>query len=238
MNPIVITGCSYSSIHPYSKFLENDYNVINLANEGQSNDKILKDVYDYINKTKCTDTIFICQLTYLHRIGFYHNSIGEWVDYQPQCLYPKPKIKDGKVDFLFSNEIAGLNNSGNYDSNITSELNSFYKTYLKYIYHDEFNFNSLIYQVDLLSSFVNQSNNKILFIYWPEILNDIQKSLLKDRKFFNIDGEYSMLKWSVSENMIGEDSHLSEIGSFNFSLKLKQNYIRFLENYFFQKKFV
>jgi hypothetical protein len=43
--------------------------------------------------------------------------------------------------------------------------------------------------------------------------------------FFNIEEEYSMLNWSIKNNMIGDDSHLSEYGNETFanilSLKIK-----------------
>ena len=65
--------------------------------------------------------------------------------------------------------------------------------------------------VDDLTKLVEDTNNKILYLFWPHTIVD--KSCLEDRNFFNINGEYSILKWSVENNLINpKDSHLNKKG--------------------------
>jgi hypothetical protein len=78
-----------------------------------------------------------------------------------------------------------------------------------YVYDDEEHFKHLLYNVDTLKSYVESTGNKIIFLYWPYIKND--KELVK-RNFFNVDNEYSMLKWSIKNNLVLPDTHLNNNG--------------------------
>ena len=40
---------------------------------------------------------------------------------------------------------------------------------------------------------------------------------VKKRDFFNIDDEYSMLKWSTKNDLVDHTSHLNKIGHITFS---------------------
>ena len=41
-----------------------------------------------------------------------------------------------------------------------------------------------MFNLDLLISFIEKTNNKILFVYWPDIKNEYQKIELQKRNFF------------------------------------------------------
>ena len=45
----------------------------------------------------------------------------------------------------------------------------------------------------------------------------VVKRLTKKRDFFNIDDEYSMLKWSTKNDLVDHTSHLNKIGHITFS---------------------
>ena len=223
---IVISGCSYSAINSYGNHLKSDYDVKNTSVNGQSNDIILRKIYDIINLGNIPPTMFICQLTYLHRIGFFHSSLNRWIDYQPNYINVRPVINNNKVEFNYSDDV-GYFNSGKdkkedyIDDFLRNNLSNMYSSYLKYVHDDTDKFNELIYKIDCLTEYVKSKNHKILYIYWPEIINSNHNDILSKRNFLNINGNFSMLNWSTINNYIEPDSHLSENGSIEFSKTLK-----------------
>jgi hypothetical protein len=52
--------------------------------------------------------------------------------------------------------------------------------------------------------------------------------MLSKRNFLNINGNFSMLNWSTVNNYIGNDSHLSENGSLEFSKILKNILVKMI----------
>lgn len=211
-NSIIVSGCSYSNVNKYSSILEQkNLSVVNLAFNGQSNEIIMKKIYDYIKKYNSKNSLFICQLTYLHRIGFYHEVEKKWLDYQPRSFNNMPYLdENGEVMFEFNKKDTHFNKSS---LNLyLDDLQKFYQTYLEYIFDEEYEFSHLMYKVDLLKSFVKETGNDILFIYWPNIKKN-QIDDCKSRDFFHFNNEYSMLKWTTEKEIVMGDSHLSKDGS-------------------------
>jgi hypothetical protein len=225
-NKIIVSGCSYSNVNEYSQFLEKKEYVINISANGQSNDIIIKKIYDYINEKKCKDCLFICQLTYLHRIGFYHSVFKRWLSYQPMSINDIPFIDDKtnkvKPFYTFINTMMN-DKSLNKFTPFYSELNKMYQTYLKYVFDEDIEFFNLMYQIDLLKSFVKETENEVIFLYWPEIENENHLKELQKRNFFHIKKNYSMLNWTIHNKVHGVDSHLSKDGAKIFSNFIKQH---------------
>lgn len=230
---IIVSGCSYShtSKTPYPFFLnrKEGYDVENIAYSGQSNDSILKKIYDYIINHNISESLFICQLTYLHRIGWYHSVNSMWMDYQPEFINKIPTFINNELNFEYHNTktiISSNTQQIELNTNDYDTLKKMYQTWLSRVYDDSETFKYLLYKIDTLESFIKNTNNKVIFLYWPDIQNEYQLEELQKRNFFNIDGEYSMLNWSLKNNMIGNDSHLSEYGNETFaniiSVKLKE----------------
>ena len=96
------------------------------------------------------------------------------------------------------------------------------------VYDDDGSFDYMLYKIDTLETYVEKSDNKIIFLYWPEVQNEYQLNELKCRNFLNIDGEYSILKWSVKNKMIGNDSHLSTYGCNEFANILNSELEKYL----------
>ena len=220
MKKIVVSGCSYST--EYQFYLTEKYklNVTKLALPGQSNDSITRKIYDYILNEKCQDTLFICQLTWLHRIGFYHDVTNGWLDYQPNFinLTPKYSEENNKLEIKYHKDSIKVNQKIKISEEYYNELENMYKTYLKLVHNEKEAFNNLLFKVDSLESFVKKSGNDILFIYWPLLNHETEKTELQKRKFYNIEGEYSMLNWSTINNKNTQiDSHLSGYGVRVFS---------------------
>jgi hypothetical protein len=234
-NKIIVSGCSYSA-WGYPLYLKEKYklDVESLAISGQSNYSIIRKIYDYITNEDCKNTIFICQLTWLHRIGFYHDITNCWLDYQPNFINLIPKYFDqpNKLEMKYHNENVKVNEIIKINKDEYKELENMYKTYLKYVHNESETFVNLLYKIDTLESFVEKTGNKILFIYWPLIDNEIQIKAFKNRNFFNIDGEYSMLNWSTKNKMLTKiDSHLSNYGHIHFSEILQKYLITNLKDY-------
>ena len=228
MNKIITSGCSYSTntgSTPYSIILGNSSNDVYVENKawpGQSNQSILRQIRNDIN-SGITDTTFICQLTPLHRLSIYCNRNNDYIDFSPTFTTLSPVIKDGNIQFDidFNNPDQGTlrgigtyGATGQHDVGLSDdeykELWNFYKIYLNYSYDDDTAFYNLIEMVDDMQRLVDITNNKILFLFWPNTISDIEE--LKKRNFINFDGEYSLLNWSVSKNILDGTSHLSQLG--------------------------
>lgn len=229
---IIVTGCSYSQKSgvrmPYPNLLNElpNYSVTNLAWPGQSNDTIIRNVKEEIRKG-VTNTLFICQLTHLHRISKFCNVNKKWLDFQPAIVNPQPIIKDDKVEFeikFFTDEekrppyganggtVSIYGASSQSDLKFTNELYlkllEWYETYLVYLYDEEHEFYELHHKIDELTSQIKNSGNEILYLYWPDTIYNTD--IFKKNNFLSIDGDYSMMKWSVKNNLTQKnDSHLT-----------------------------
>lgn len=225
MKNIIVSGCSYSQNcgHiPYPELIKKrtTSSVTNLAWPGQGNDSIIRIIKEQIEQG-AKDTLFICQLSYLHRISLFCNANQKWTDFQPNFINEKPQVKDGNIIYEFNTDIkhnkggigtfkAAKEIETGFTEEEYRELMKWYETYLKIIYDENHRFESLIKDIDSLNYSVENSGNKIIYLYWSHEIVDIDE--LKKRNFFNIDGEYSMLKWSIDNEMISDDSHLNDKG--------------------------
>ena len=149
---------------------------MNLSWPGQGNDSIIRIIKEQI-QNGVTDTLFICQLSYLHRLSMFCNVNQKWTDFQPSFLNQKPEMVDGNVEFNFNIDIkhnmAGIGTfkaTEAYQTGFTEEeyreLMQWYETYMTLIYDEEHRFNSLMESIDTLNYSVGRSGNKILYIYW------------------------------------------------------------------------
>lgn len=248
MNNVIVTGCSYSQLsgvdiaYPGIIHKTTNLNVSNLAWPGQSNDTIIRNVKEQIREG-VSDTLFICQLTHLHRVSHYCTLNKKWLDFQPAFVNTQPTIKDDKVIFevkLYNDKekrpSLGRGNTGSVgvygaakwrDSelpeNILGDLLDWYETYLTHLYDEENTFYQLHHMVDELTKQVKDSGNDIIYLYWPDVNYD--SSLFEKNNFLSIGGEYSMLKWSLQKELtLKEDSHLSIDGQIEISKEIC-NYI-------------
>lgn len=229
MSKFLFGGCSYFSGNPS---VSSDFKELLIKNNedcwvhactapGQSNTSILKRIYETLNEFFFTDSTIFCQLTYLHRIGFYHDYTNCWIDYQPEFINPLPQKMDSNVLTMDYNIEFGKNKLQTYGNNllfdskdIEKELKKWYENYLTYIHNDYSAFEFLIYQVDLLTSYVKEKNCNILFLYWPLINDQRMIDEMSKRNFFSLDNNYSMLDYTTKNNLINNiDSHLSPTGT-------------------------
>ena len=226
---VLVSGCSYSTYAgfatSYSDILKkHDYSVYNMAWCGASNESIINRIYECIKNNNVTDSLVICQLTYTHRIGWYHSFAKRWIDYQPKYIQTIPRydVENDSVKFDVSMEETFMEGGNNpIPKDVTLDqykiLTKMYKTWLEYVYDEDEMFNYLLYKIDTLKTYVDSTGNKIEFIYWPDLQNKKQLEEIKKRDFFNIDDEYSMLKWSTKNDLVDHTSHLNKIGHITFS---------------------
>jgi len=224
MTNIIVTGCSYSQIsgvkEAYPNMLGSSPNlkVSNLAWPGQSNDTIIRNVKEQI-RGGITDTLFICQLTHLHRVSHYCTLNKKWLDFQPSIVNIEPNIKDDKVSFEIETHGKALvsvygaqqwKDTG-LDKEEMIKLFKWYEFYLTHLYDEENTFHELTHKINELTKQIKDSGNDILYLYWPDISYD--DSLFLNNNFLSIDGEYSMLKWSIKNKLTQQkDTHLTVDG--------------------------
>jgi len=227
INKIIVSGCSYSEQTPYSDYIDTDIEIKNISVSGQSNDSIIKKIYDYITIFDSNRNYYICQLTYLHRWGFYHQCAQRWLDYQPNMVNKIRQLTDGvQIDTVVDIDNTFFNrNMEEVSENIVtfdewSDLQKMYQSYLKYAFDETTTFHKLMMQVDMLKEYVKSKGSEIIFIYWPEIVNTPTKAwelsnleYLQSHNFFNIGGNYSMLDHTIRHNLTIEDTHLNEAGA-------------------------
>ena len=239
---ILFTGCSYFSGTPSVTYVfdsllkkENiDSQIISACSPGNSNTTIIKNVYDLINEYNVTDSIVFCQLTHLHRIGFFHDIIDNWVDYQPEWFTSKPKLNEITKSLEFNYKIEQFENKlQTYGTNsifpskdIENKLRDAYTSYLTFVYNELETFKYLMYKVDLLSSYCLTKNCKIFFLYWPLIKSESQINELSKRSFISIENNFSILDYTTKNNLINkDDSHLS-LDGLDFMSKILYNYVK------------
>lgn len=225
---IVVAGCSYSCEHnqisvrapgskTYPELLK--YKTNNISISGNSNDASIRQIYNYVTENNTTNKLFIFQITYLHRIGGYFSFSKHWINLQPMSIhYDIKKLKSiGKVKPKACNtNFKTLNkhdlHEWGYDSYYINKINDFYTLWTEIKYDEIREFNDLIFKIDLLKSFLEQRDNKLLCIFWPPIKDEYIK-YFKKNNFFNIQGEYSMYDWSgKSKSKTEDDSHLTTGG--------------------------
>ena len=228
-NKVIISGCSYSAhtgtCIPYGDNLKRyGYDVYNMVWSGASNESIIKKIYDCVEKNNVTNSLILCQLTYTHRIGWYHSFVNRWIDYQPKYIQtiPEYNIENDSVKFEVSIDETFMQGGygaipiGMSQQSFTT-LTNMYKTWLEYVYDEDEMFNYLLYKIDTLKAYVDITGNKIEFMYWPDIKNEKQLEEIKKRNFLNVNNEYSMLKWSTKNNLLDGTSHLNRDGHIIFS---------------------
>jgi hypothetical protein len=244
MNNVIVTGCSYSTqagipiSYPIVIKGTTDLNVSNLAWPGQSNDTIIRNVKEKIREG-VSDTLFICQLTHLHRVSHYCTINKKWLDFQPAIVNVNPTIKDDKVQFEVKSYKEGETKPNNHidfhgaigiygarkweDVNLASkerlDLLEWYEFYLTHIYDEENTFYELHHKINELTKQVKDSGNDILYIYWPDVQYDY--SFFTKNNFLSINGEYSMLKWSIQKRLTQQnDTHLTREGVLEMSKEI------------------
>ena len=243
---IILAGCSYtintwSDVEPltppytFGGFLQHKYNlnVDHIAVSGNSNDASIKQIYDYVKDNEVKDSIIVFQVTHLHRIGGEFNFLDKWINLQPQILDDETFTLDSiNTHEIENSEIVGtdymnlpdIDEWPTMDSYTRNKIIEYYKLWLQLRYDDFNEFKELLFKIDLLKGYLSQSNNKLLLIYWPDIYPKYQDSL-KEYNFFKIDEEYSMLRWSKKNNVIGKDTHLIKEGHELLSDKLYNHII-------------
>jgi hypothetical protein len=230
---IILAGCSYtintwsdgeplSPPYTFGGFLQHKYNlnVDHIAVSGNSNEASIKQIYNYIKDNDVKDSTIIFQVTHLHRIGGEFNFLNKWINLQPQILDDETftlddinthEIKDSEIVATDYMNLPDVDEWPELDSYTRNKIIEYYKLWLQLRYDDFHQFKDLLFKIDLLKAYLSQFNNKLLLIYWPDV-NSTYKDSLKEYNFLKIDGEYSMLRWSKKNNVIGKDTHLIKVG--------------------------
>jgi hypothetical protein len=244
-------GAPFEIPYTFGGFLHHNHNlnVEHIAVSGNSNDASIRQVYDFVKNNNIKDSTVVFQTTHLHRIGGHFNFTDDWINLQPRVLESKTSNKLENESFTLDNfntyevgddEIYGtqlnLKNLDKYknlsddyfwksgDSSLKKKVIEYYQLWLQFKYDDFIEFKELMFKLDLLKGYLSQFNNQMVLIYWPDIYPKYIP-YLEERNFFNINREYSMMRWSKINNVIGDDTHLKLEGHKLLSKELYEHLI-------------
>jgi hypothetical protein len=221
---LVIFGCSHSVYFSHTlsdNFLEGFDKFIPKGRSGNSNAKIIHDVYDFINSNEFnidTDVLSI-QYTYTNRF------------WSPNIL-PKSEYSFHTLDYggpIFKENPSFLRN----------DLKKMYETYLTYFWDYNLHFDYLVQKIDLLKSYLDSKNIKYVFYSWTDggntdewkQVSGLTKTKDEDKLSYEnfdklgcikIDGFRFIEPWAVKNNLLDETLHLTEEGNILFSKFLRK----------------
>ena len=160
---IILFGCSFSHdlIHEGFDRVEHNYDVIDkFTYGGNSNQRIVEDVYNYINSDEYTDTdILNIQWSYNNRLWVPSNLINSHLSFH------------------------GLQNSAIVDKNrgYTKYLSKFYELFIGLFYDNELFFKEQLKQIDLLRTYMDSKNVKY-FQYLHSVNSHFHETSFNDGK--------------------------------------------------------
>jgi hypothetical protein len=218
---LILFGCSHTATS-LNKSFDTNYDVVSYAFNGNSNQKIFDDVYQFLNSHKYReDDILIIQYTYTNRLWWPH--------------------KMGGREFSFHS--FDIENSGIYHCNefAAEELVNMYSTYIKYFWNYDTALQTHLMNIDLLKSYLHQ--NHVKFIHWmysdggnTEEWNHGFDKFWEDKdmddvfsklNLFNIDGEYRIQKWAKNNNFVDNSDHIGDGGNKILANKLTNEILTF-----------
>ena len=160
---IILFGCSFSYDLKESGFdlVEHNYNIIDkFTYGGNSNQRIVEDVYNYINSDEYTDTdILNIQWSYNNRL---------WV---PSNLIDSHFSFHGLQDGLIFNSNEGY----------AKYLRKFYQLFIGLFYDNELFFKEQLKQIDLLRTYMDSKNIKY-FQYLHSVNSHFHETSINDGK--------------------------------------------------------
>jgi hypothetical protein len=211
MNRIVFFGCSHTNrlFHELS-LNENKETFLDFSVSGNSNAKIMWDVYQFIKSNDYnpqTDILSI-QYTYTNRW---------WV------LNHLPRNEASFHSFK-----TNIGIYGDLPKSIETELNTFYQTYIKYFWNYDTSLQSHIMEIEKLKAFLDVNNVKYIHWAWTDggntdewNTNKIFKNndgidsevLFKNLGCEEIDGHYLIRKVGDKNNFLMDCDHFNHNGN-------------------------
>lgn len=217
---IIPFGCShmagivhYLEENGYNELLYSNPNHTTTAYGGNSNHKIINDIYEYVNSTDFNKNVILyIQYTYTNRL---------WL----------PSKLNNPFTSFHSFQLEGC---GVYFSNKFAqyELLNFYETYIKYFWDYESHLKELFKKINLLESFLKEKNIKFIQTFftfgghspeWNNLFEKKEHSLdnfkleeyLKNISYTKINGFESVtdyvkfLDMDVNDKYLKDNQHLS-----------------------------
>ena len=215
---LILFGCSHTATSLNKSFDSEQYEIISYAFPGNANQKIFHDVYQFLNSSDYLPTdILIIQYTYTNRLWWPHKLDGE------EFSFHSFDVENSPIYYL--NKFA------------SKELLEMYSTYIKYFWNYDTAFQSHQMNIDLLKTYLeHKSVNYLHWMYtdggnteeWNHGFDKFWESKNMDDVFsklnlFNIDGEYRIQKWALTNNFVDESDHIGTEGNFELAKKISEN---------------
>jgi hypothetical protein len=213
-NQLLFFGCSFTAIESsdtgvefenYRFKLSNDtsLNQLSKAENGNSNQHIIDDMYSLSNKVTHLNDVFVIQYTFFDRFGI------------------RADIKDDKF--------VSLCKTSKPDDFIENIQIDFYNDWLKYFYSKPGSIIDFEKEVNLISNWLRTSKIKFVSVGFDENMDSFSKYFYESNNFVKFDETYSMYKQAINKklriyDLIPEngniDYHLNEEGHTYLSDKI------------------
>lgn len=200
-------GCSHTDLL-YNFYFKDIPSCTHHSSGGNSNNKIIDDVYNFIESDYKEGDVVVIQYTYTNRW---------WV---PNNL---PSNQFGFHSFDTSHAPIYTTNP----SFMKDDLLKFYELYITYFWDYEPALNHLLKNISLLKGYLESKNVKYVHYLWTDTGHDVEwkrNSIIKDTtsidstskyndlNLMSIDGEYHIMEYAIKQGWLNpqEDSHIPD----------------------------
>jgi len=216
---VVFFGCSHTvNFFPilYNNFLSDSTKFIHKSQSGNSNSKIIYDVYEFVNSNEFNSETDILSIQYTYTNRFWNPNILPKSQYSFHTLsYDGPIFKENP-DFM------------------RYELKHMYEVYIKYYWDYYLYFKDLIQKIDLLKSYLDSKKIKYVHYAWTDGGNSDEWNTIRGvekikkepadllgrfRKMncLSIDRFDFISHWAEKNKLLKECGHLNDEGNLLFT---------------------
>lgn len=142
---IIIFGCSFSNHHLKGKFKKMGYTCIDKSMGGNSNYKIINDVYNFVKNDYQKGDVLLIQYSFISRFWHPNNLLND---------------EYGFHSMAFNSPIYYNNKS------FQDDLKKFYELYLKLFFNKEKTLEYHLMKIDMLKSFLESNDIKFIHYMW------------------------------------------------------------------------
>lgn len=203
---IHLFGCSHTKVL-YSTHLKNVDVFKNHSVEGNSNQKIISDVYKFVNSKSFNleSDVLVIQYTYTNR--WWRENI---------LPFPNAGFHSLSLDSPIYNEEV--------NKSYSSELLSFYETFLKFFWDYELSLREHIMNIELLKSFLDLKKVKYIHYMFSDGCNNDELNYISKSTNFNdneidntlnnlglmkVENNFIIEQWAKNNNYLDSTNHIS-----------------------------
>ncbi len=213
-------GCSYScwrqDFHTgFVDIIAKTYNcpLENWSSPGNSNEEIIFGFNKKFFGNEIFDSLILFQTTHTIRTAYWEKRLKDLVSVK----LTSNTLDEEEYTFLQTNDVL---KTGDGSFIFEEDQKDYFEQYFSKFYDESYEYKKLVYNLHHIQSSAINKNNKIIFLYFDNIISDFH--LLHGLNLFKPDGSLSSLEWSLSNKHTysENDFHLSENGNKVYAEKL------------------